>query len=115
MQQVHPEISLAEHWNDFFVTRDEGAVQDMRTKPFLPGSLSYHWHNRCAAAAVGDSIRSAARGICPLMPSTRYHPPTRSPLRRYDKGLPATSWAGVLTERYQNLANEKTVCELKSK
>jgi hypothetical protein len=41
---VHPEFD--HHWNSFFAAPTNSTN---RTGPFLPGSYSYHWHNRYAA------------------------------------------------------------------
>lgn len=47
MKAVHPELDR--HWNSFFEPVPEGDGEEMRRREaalFLPGSYSYHWHNR---------------------------------------------------------------------
>ena len=43
------------HWDAFFAVLppEEAAAAAKAEAPFLPGSMSYHWHNRCASC-VGD-------------------------------------------------------------
>ena len=46
MKAVHPEFTRHRAWDSFFEERNASTVEAMRRSPFLPGSLSYHWHNR---------------------------------------------------------------------
>ena len=91
MTSVHPEFykghkgryRWSDNWDDFFmrVAANDTELEAWRATPFMPGSLSYHWHG---------SITSN---------------------NRYKAGLPVRTWAGVLVARYEALAREKAaVC-----
>ena len=87
MASVHPEFkkskNLGDNWDAFFRRTAESDVEleSWRATPFMPGSLTYHWHG-----SFGD------RG-------------------RYKMGLPPRAWPGVLVARYEALAREKAaVC-----
>ena len=86
MKEVHPELVKqrqgGDNWDAFFTrhARDDAELDAWRSSSFMPGSLTYHWH-----MSFSDH-------------------------NRHLEGLPPRSWAGVLLQRYQALALEKTIC-----
>ena len=59
MTLVHPELTHQEHWSDFFRNfTSDAAYQAALATPFLPGSYSYHWHNRCGPNTHSEFTRA---------------------------------------------------------
>lgn len=86
LYSVHPEISRERGWLDFFLPASDETLARRVVEAdgsFMSGSFSYHYH---ALHDYGDGNRARTA---------------------YDGGLPQSSWAGLLVERFERLARRK--------